>query len=80
MLPCPGCDGVGSITQEQQEQKNLGQSMRDYRVNVLRMGLREAADKWGMKPSELSNIESGRVVSDWRPIGFESWSGGKPLR
>jgi hypothetical protein len=70
LLPCPECDGVGSITQEHQARKQLGESMRKYRTNALQLGLREAADKWGMRPSVLSMIEQGKIVSDWRPPGF----------
>jgi hypothetical protein len=74
LMNCPDCAGLGTVTQEFIKRKQLGESMRNYRVNILQMGLREAANEWGMKPSELCQIESGRVVSDWRPLGYDSWS------
>jgi hypothetical protein len=47
-----------------------GGQFHNYRVDVLGLGLREAAKLWGMKPTDLSYIEQGRVETDWVPPGF----------
>ncbi len=46
-MPCFVCDGVGRISSFQVDRMRLGESFRHYRVSVLHMGLREAAEKWG---------------------------------
>lgn len=69
LVLCPCCDGVGELTQERMARMQLGERFREYREK-LGLGLRAAANEWGMKPSELSYIEQGRTVTDWKPPGF----------
>lgn len=69
-LPCHVCDGIGEVSGEQVSRMERGGRFRRHRVDVLRLGLREAAIKWGMKPSELSYIEQGKVATDWTPPGL----------
>ena len=45
-------------------------SFRDFRLHVAKLGLRQAAIKWGMLPSQLSAIECGRIKTDWTPPGW----------
>lgn len=73
-MPCFVCDGVGKISTFQVDRMRLGESFRHYRVDVLGLGLREAANKWGMKASELSYIEQGKTATDWTPPGWSESS------
>lgn len=70
IFPCHFCEGVGTISTERQARIAIGKAYHDYRVEVLQLGLREAADLWGLKPSHLSSIELGKVETDWKPPGF----------
>ncbi len=69
-MPCFVCDGVGRISTFQVARMKLGESFRHHRVFVLGLGLRKAANKWGMKAFELSGIEQGKTVTDWTPPGW----------
>jgi hypothetical protein len=60
-LDCPICSGQGTVSSDFEERSKRGAEFHRIRVDVLGLGLREAADLWGMKASELSNIETGRV-------------------
>ena len=59
VLKCPNCKGEGSIPVEMLEWMDHGERVRIQRVHELKLGLRTAADMWGMKASELSAIEQG---------------------
>jgi len=37
----------------------IGQKIKDFRLNELKMGLRKFAGFMGIRPSDLSNIERG---------------------
>lgn len=69
-LPCHVCDGRGEVSSEQVSRMGRGDKFRHYRAMILGYGLREAADRWGMKASELSYIEQGKTVTDWIPPGW----------
>ena len=73
-MPCFVCDGVGRISLSQVERMERGESFRRYRVDVLQLGLRSAADKWNMKASELSQIEQGKLSTYWTPPGWSDTS------
>lgn len=66
-LPCPRCSGKCSISWDEFRWGLKGDQLRSEREN-MGLGLRQAADLWGMKPSELSDIESGKVDNlEWSP-------------
>lgn len=67
---CYLCNGKGEVPKDQIERTDRGNAFRRFRVSELGLGLREAADKWGMKASELSLIEQGMTETDWKPPGF----------
>lgn len=69
-LPCHVCGGCGHVASDQIARMNRGRCFRRYRVDVLSLGLREAANKWGMKASELSCIEQGKTETEWTPPGW----------
>jgi hypothetical protein len=69
-LPCHVCDGRGEVSSEHVLRMERGEKFRHYRLRILGYGLREAADRWGMKASELSYIEQGKTVTDWTPPGW----------
>ena len=69
-LPCHVCEGRGEVSNEQVLRMERGNKFRHYRSRILGYGLREAADMWGMKASELSYIEQGKIVTDWTPPGW----------
>jgi hypothetical protein len=60
-LPCVLCEGRREIPNVQLEWVRYGALLCNYRMDRLRLGLREAADMLGMKASALSAIELGRV-------------------
>jgi hypothetical protein len=69
-MTCYVCNGAGTVTAMQLARIEHGQRIRDYREQ-RELGLREAANMWGLKPSYLSLIEQGRVTTDWVPPSFE---------
>jgi transcriptional regulator with XRE-family HTH domain len=60
MLPCHQCDGTGEISDEQSDWIKLGEIMRRERIG-RNVGLREEAERRGMRPSTLSKMEQGRM-------------------
>jgi hypothetical protein len=80
-IPCPDCNGLGIVTPEFIERYTRGLDFKSYRER-LGLGLREAADKWGIKASMLSDIEWGRIeIPHWTPPGYSEqpspWQDGK---
>ena len=73
-LPCFVCDGLGTITDLRKKLMERGEKLRRFRVDVLGLGLREAASRWGFSGSELSYIEQGRINTDWAPPGYKESS------
>jgi ribosome-binding protein aMBF1 (putative translation factor) len=57
---CGTCKGTGSITDDHAERIKQGEARRRDRIS-RDMSLREEAKRLGIKPSELSDIERGRV-------------------
>lgn len=78
-MTCLSCDGKGYFTPEQVIWRGQGEQMRAYRLD---MGLtfRDAAKLFGIRPSEVSAMESGKVDnSNWRQLtwhGAEDAEGG----
>lgn len=73
-ITCPLCDGSGSLSDERRRRLAIGLKYRAYRENSG-LGLREAALRWGMKPSELSQIEQGKSENlSWRPPGYAEYN------
>lgn len=70
-LPCFVCDGSGTITDKRHQLMKHGEKIRRFRVEVLGLGLREAATRWGFSGSELSYIEQGRIATNWTPPGYK---------
>jgi len=60
-LPCVLCKGAKQIPAIQRTWLAYGAILANYRMQRLRLGLREAADMLGMKASALSAIETGQV-------------------
>ena len=59
-IPCPQCDGSGSVISEMAQWIEHGKKLRDERVK-RRITLREMAKFKGLSAVELSDIELGRV-------------------
>ena len=66
-LPCPECDGEGTISPERSARAVRGEQLRKERLQAG-FGLRRAAFLRGMKPSELSDQETGRAEP--RPFDY----------
>ena len=67
-IPCTRCNGRKVIQEKQLAWIERGRELRRVRVEELQLGLREAADLWGMRASHLSKLESGKIDnSDWSP-------------
>jgi hypothetical protein len=69
-FPCYICNSMGYVSKKQFARAERGEKFRRHRVDVLNLGLREAATAWGMMPSRLSHIEQGKVETDWTPPGW----------
>lgn len=61
-LDCWRCGGAGVLTTEQLARIASGDARRAQRV-ARGVGLREEAERLGMLPSELCDIECGRAKS-----------------
>ena len=64
-VDCDFCGGSGEINADKQRAVHLGRQLREKRV-AREETLMEAAKRFGMKPSELSAFETGRV-------GLDAW-------
>jgi hypothetical protein len=71
-IECPDCDGLGIIMPRRYGWHVLGEKLKTWRVKVKRLGLREAAEKWGLTPSRLLGIEHGRVYTLEHPYWREA--------
>lgn len=60
--PCDFCGGLGHVSLEKAEAWVTGRKMREERL-ARNESLREAAKRMGIKPSELSAIEHGKIES-----------------
>jgi len=60
-VDCDVCRGLGLVEDYEPIWKSIGSMMRDYRIDVLRMSLREAAIKFGVDASNLSKYERGVI-------------------
>jgi hypothetical protein len=56
---CRTCQGTNEVTQERLVAITQGKAIRDHRVHVLRLSLRERAKQLGMSPSDYSHLEQG---------------------
>lgn len=59
-LPCRTCNATGEITEVHATRIEYGRALRAERIS-RGVGLREEAEMYGMDPSELSDIEHGRL-------------------
>lgn len=65
-LPCFQCDGAGRLSAKAPEWIARGRMLKDLRLAAA-MGLRQAAELWGIHAAELSDIEHGRIDNTrWR--------------
>lgn len=65
-LPCMFCRGEKTVSAEQLRWKREGQNIKAYR-RANDLTLRGAAERWGLKPSEVSTLEQGRADNThWR--------------
>ncbi len=58
-IPCQMCNGAGKVKDKHLKWRLLGQELRDYRLNVLRLTLRKAAKQFGIDAANLSKMERG---------------------
>jgi len=58
-MDCDLCHTTGQITDEQMKAVDLGRQLREKRV-AREENLMEASRRLGMRPSELSGLETGR--------------------
>lgn len=64
-MDCDFCKGTGQITADQERAIALGKRLREKRV-AREESLLEASHRLGLKPSELSALETGRHgMSSW---------------
>lgn len=65
-VDCDLCKAAGRITEDQREAIELGKRLRQKRVD-REESLMEGAKRLGLKPSELSGLETGRGgMTAWR--------------
>ena len=58
-IKCETCNGTGLITNKKQLWIKQGSHLRNYRLTVLKLGLREFCRKYNIDPSHLSKMERG---------------------
>lgn len=56
---CPQCSGTGEINFEQMEAIELGEKVKNYRLTILKLTLREWSFRNGIRPSDESRFEQG---------------------
>ena len=61
VLPCPLCMGKGKVANKHVLWIARGKKLRDFRLDVLGIGLREAARKFQVDASNLSKMERGII-------------------
>lgn len=62
---CDTCCGSGTVTPEQLARIAEGERMKRWRIDVAHRGLRQEAEHRGMLPSDLSDMEHGRMQPVW---------------
>lgn len=68
MAPCPDCLGKKTLTAEQLKWKERGKNIREWR-RAKGLTLIQAANRFGLRVTELSGIESGRIDnSEWENL------------
>lgn len=61
---CSVCDGAGKVVLSRVIDYERGQQFKRFRL-AANLGLREASALWGLKPSELCDIEHGKRPIPW---------------
>jgi len=68
MMPCPDCNGKRVIPAAMLEWMERGKEIRHWRRSSG-LTLRDAAQRAGLMPSEVSRLECGRVDNaNWREL------------
>lgn len=68
MLPCPDCGGQKTILAIRLEWIERGEEIRRWR-RANELTLHDVAERSGLRPSEVSFLESGRVDNtNWRAL------------
>lgn len=62
-LPCKLCQGSGKVDDKQLAACTKGAEAKQKRL-AAGYGLREYAEMIGMKPSDLCNMENGRLIPE----------------
>lgn len=60
-LKCFTCNGLGLIDKRSSIWIKQGEYLKNYRTNVLKLGLREACRKYTQDASNLSKMERGLI-------------------
>lgn len=60
-LPCFTCQGIGYIPRRSDIWIKQGKELKEYRINVLGLGLREACRQYDYDASNLSKMERGLI-------------------
>ncbi len=68
VLPCFKCDSTGKISEQHFRWYQHGQQMRAERI-ARGVGLRQEAERRGMLPSDLCDMENGKIEP--KPIDAE---------
>jgi hypothetical protein len=58
---CKSCEGSGTIKKEKIPYLKYGKYLYKYRINKLKLTLRQAAKKYNIDPSNLSKMERGII-------------------
>lgn len=66
MMDCSTCNGAGRVTQEHMQRLEAGRKLRGERV-AKSLSLREEAIRLGIKVTELSDMERGRIRDGSEP-------------
>lgn len=61
VIPCPTCEEKGYIPKRSDIWIKQGKELKEYRLNVLGLGLREACRKYNYNASNLSKMERGLI-------------------
>lgn len=61
VITCFTCQGKGFVPKRSDIWIKQGEELKEYRLNVLKMGLREACRKYDYDASNLSKMERGLI-------------------
>lgn len=70
MEPCSRCSGTGTVAAEVLEWIRIGRACRDLRTARGEL-TRDASARTGLRDTEISAMEMGRIKPDLRALGLD---------